>query len=72
MSRLHSRSNTRLITIVCGSLLAAQLAGCGDDDCGPAGAPSSGLVATSDQATLTFGGLAAGLNTARRATRRRA
>lgn len=45
-------------------LLAAAAAaalsggGCnGDDSCGPDGAPSSGLVASSDTVTLTYGGL---------------
>ncbi|HET9619911.1 MAG TPA: hypothetical protein VFP84_01000 [Kofleriaceae bacterium] len=44
------------------SLLAA--CGGGDDDCGVGGAPSVGLVAKSAAApaTLTFGGLHAGLN----------
>jgi hypothetical protein len=43
-------------------LLAAAAAlsgaGCnGDDSCGPGGAPDSGLVASSDMVSLTYGGL---------------
>jgi hypothetical protein len=38
------------------------MAGCGDDSCGPGGAPQAGLVAGGDSVTLTFGRLTAGLN----------
>lgn len=41
---------------------AAGMAGCGDDSCGPAGAPDVGLVASGDAVTLTFGHLTSGLN----------
>jgi hypothetical protein len=44
--------------------LALTACGGGGGDCGPGGAPSTGLVATTADhaATLTFGGLHAGLN----------
>jgi hypothetical protein len=38
---------------------AGLLAGCPDHTCGPMGAPEVGLVASSDQVTLTFGSLGA-------------
>ncbi|HEX2690800.1 MAG TPA: hypothetical protein VHN14_29490 [Kofleriaceae bacterium] len=38
------------------------VAGCSDDSCGPGGAPDTGLVASGDAVTLTYGHLAAGLN----------
>jgi hypothetical protein len=41
---------------------AAAVAGCGDDSCGPGGAPDAGLVASSDAITLTYGTLTGGLN----------
>jgi hypothetical protein len=73
MSRLRFPSNTRsprlglrlglglglALGLVTG---AAVTAGCGDDSCGPGGAPAAGLVATGDQVALTFGDLRGGLN----------
>jgi len=40
---------------------ALGLAGCGDD-CGPGGAPSTGLLASGSMVTLEYGDLRAGLN----------
>jgi hypothetical protein len=37
-------------------------AGCGDDACGPSGAPEAGLVGTATGVTLTYGGMKAGQN----------
>jgi hypothetical protein len=69
---LHSRSPSptdradRPITLATLAGLAAAaalgLAGCGDDACGPGGAPQTGLVASSDAVTLEFGGLSGGIN----------
>jgi hypothetical protein len=44
---------------LCLSVISAALAasGCGDDTCGPGGAPSRGLTASSTDATLVFGDL---------------
>lgn len=39
--------------------LAAGSAGCGDDECGPMGAESAALIASSAEVTLTYGGLSA-------------
>jgi hypothetical protein len=36
-------------------LVAAGAPGCGDDSCGPGGAPDTGLVATGGGLTLTYG-----------------
>lgn len=36
------------------ALAAAACAGCGDDECGPMGAPSSGLTASSADVTLVY------------------
>jgi hypothetical protein len=41
---------------------AALVTGCGDDECGPAGAPQYGLLASSADVTLTYGNLTAGAN----------
>jgi hypothetical protein len=71
MSRLRFRSNTRLARVGFGLTLgptlgvvagAALATSCGDDSCGPGGAPAVGLVAAGDQVALTFGGLSSGLN----------
>ncbi|MEO7731102.1 MAG: hypothetical protein ABIY55_09035 [Kofleriaceae bacterium] len=44
-------------------MLAVVTPGCGgDDSCGPGGAPDDGLVASDGSASLTYGGLHAGLN----------
>lgn len=40
----------------------AGAAGCGDDSCGPGGAPDTGLVASSSAVTLSYGQLTGGLN----------
>lgn len=60
---LHSRSPSATSSAT-GALAAAGLAaaalghtGCSDDSCGPGGAPSSGLVASSDLVTLDYGNL---------------
>jgi len=42
--------------------LAAGTTGCGEDSCGPSGAPDVGLVASSDAVTVTYGQLTSGLN----------
>lgn len=62
---LHSRfhSATRLATFA--SIAAVVVPGCGGggaDSCGPGGAPAAGLLATGGGATLSYGGLRAGLN----------
>jgi hypothetical protein len=45
------------VSVLAAALAAAPLAaGCGDD-CGPGGAPASGIVASSDMVTLTYGDL---------------
>lgn len=56
-SSLSSRS--RSLSRTSGAVLALALGGCGDDTCGTGGAPSSGLVASSADVTLRFGGLSA-------------
>jgi hypothetical protein len=38
------------------------VAGCGDDDCGPAGAPDSGLLASANGIVMTYGSLRSGAN----------
>lgn len=58
MSRLRFLSSTSVV-LVAG---AATATGCGDDSCGPGGAPGVGLVASSDAVTLTYGQLHGGLN----------
>lgn len=57
MSRLRFLSSTSVAL-----LAGTAAAGCGDDSCGPGGAPEVGLVASSDAATLTYGQLHGGLN----------
>ena len=47
-----------MLGAIIGSMLASLvLAGCGDDSCGPDGAPATGLVASAQGVTLTYGGL---------------
>ncbi|HEU0037228.1 MAG TPA: hypothetical protein VFQ53_41745 [Kofleriaceae bacterium] len=62
MSRSPFRSSTSLALLALAVAVAATTIGCGDDDCGPQGAPTSGLVAGDDQITITYGNLTAGLN----------
>ena len=58
MSRSRFLSTTSLV-FVAGT---AAGAGCSDDSCGPGGAPATGLVASGDAVTLTYGNLTGGLN----------
>ncbi|HEU4734340.1 MAG TPA: hypothetical protein VFT22_40890 [Kofleriaceae bacterium] len=58
MSRLRFLSSTSL-ALLAGAVPAA---GCGDDACGPGGAPDSGLVASTDSVMLTYGQLRGRLN----------
>jgi hypothetical protein len=46
--------------LLCLSIISSSL-GC-SDNCGPHGAPVDGLIASSDQVTLTYGHLVAGAN----------
>jgi hypothetical protein len=46
--------------LAAGAVLGASCGG--NDDCGPDGAPSAGLIASGDQVSLSFGQLSAGLN----------
>ncbi len=58
----HSRF---LSSIDLGLWLACALVwspGCSDDSCGPNGAPATGVVASGDTVTMTFGNLTGGLN----------
>jgi hypothetical protein len=60
MSRSPSRSATSLAALAGSVTVAAwlalgALAGCGDDDCGPGGAPEVGLTAEADSVVLTYG-----------------
>jgi len=61
MSPSRSRSSTdlrvALVALATAVAPASLLAGCGDDDCGPAGAPISGLTASSVDGTLSYGNL---------------
>ena len=41
------------------SSISLAFAGCGDDSCGPMGAPDVGLVASSDAVMITYGNLSA-------------
>ncbi len=58
MSHLHFLSITS-VALVAG---ATAVTGCGDDSCGPGGAPDTGLLASTDTVTLTYGNLISGLN----------
>jgi hypothetical protein len=58
MSRSRFLSSTSLALVA----VAAAIPGCGDDSCGPGGAPDTGLVAGSDAVTLTYGHLTGELN----------
>jgi hypothetical protein len=60
MSRLRFLSSTSVALLA--GVAATSAWGCGDDSCGPGGAPAVGLVATSDAMTLTYGQLHGGLN----------
>lgn len=58
----HSPSPSRtsaaaLAALALGAAAPLGLGGCGDDACGPGGAPAAGLVASSDAVALTYGGL---------------
>ncbi len=44
------------------SISGLLLSACGDDECGPGGAPDVGLVASSADVTLTYGNLTSGAN----------
>lgn len=58
MSRSRSLSTSSLLVALAGSG-ALGAAGCGDDDCGPGGAPASGLTVSSAEVSLVYGGLSA-------------
>jgi len=58
MSHLHFLSTTSIVLVA----IVAAATGCSDNSCGPGGAPDSGLVASSDMVTLTYGNLASSLN----------
>lgn len=49
-----------LFLSITSALVAAS--GCGDDSCGPMGAPASGLVASSADVMLTYGNFSSGAN----------
>lgn len=55
MWRSRFLSSTSLGFVV--GLAGLALAGCGDDECGPMGAPKDGLTASASDVTLTFGNL---------------
>jgi hypothetical protein len=57
-------SPSRFLSRTSALLLAGAVAatGCGDDSCGPGGAPADGLVASGDAVSLTYGALRGGLN----------
>lgn len=59
MSRSLFLSSTSIAVV---ALLPVVAGGCGDDSCGPGGAPSSGLIAGDVDNKLTFGNLASGAN----------
>jgi hypothetical protein len=55
---LHSpspSSTSRVVALALAGALGAT--GCSDDTCGPGGAPASGLVASSDMVSITYGNL---------------
>ncbi len=51
-SRSRFPSSTNLVAL--GAIAAAACAGCGDDECGPMGAPTSGLSVSSADVTLVY------------------
>lgn len=51
-SRSRFRSTTSIVSVAAASV--AALAGCSDDECGPMGAPTSGLSVSSADVTLVF------------------
>jgi hypothetical protein len=56
-------SRSRFLSITSLVLAAGTAAaGCSDDSCGPGGAPDTGLLASGDAVTLTYGHLTGGLN----------
>jgi hypothetical protein len=64
-TRLRASIAGSIAATIAGSIAVLGTAGCGGgsgDSCGPGDAPDVGLVATGGGATLTFGGLSAGLN----------
>lgn len=62
MSRLRSPSRISVIAVF-GAVLGAGCGGSGGgDSCGPGGAPGTGLLASRDAVTLTYGNLTGGLN----------
>ena len=58
MSHLHFLSTTSIVLVA----VVAAATGCSDNSCGPGGAPDSGIIASSDMVTLTYGHLAGSLN----------
>jgi hypothetical protein len=58
MSHLRFLSTTSIV-LVAG---VATVTGCSDNSCGPGGAPDSGIIASSDMVTLTYGLFAGSLN----------
>jgi hypothetical protein len=52
----------RRFLILSTTIALALQAGCGGDDCGPGGAPSSGLVAGNADVAINFGGFMSGVN----------
>jgi hypothetical protein len=62
MSLSRFRSNTDLAAALAAACALAGATGCGDDSCGPGGAPAVGVVASGSAVTMTYGTLVAGLN----------
>jgi hypothetical protein len=62
MSLSRFLSSTSVAGTVLGLATATAAAGCGDDSCGPGGAPAVGLVASGSAVTLTYGQLTGSLN----------
>jgi hypothetical protein len=60
-SRSRFPSSTNVVAIVA-SLAATACVGCGDDECGPMGASTGGLTASSADVTLTYGDLTVSAN----------
>lgn len=61
MSPSRFPSSTSAAWLLAGAGLVAG-AGCGDDSCGPGGAPAVGLIADGSGVTLTYGQLTGSLN----------